>query len=179
MSTFCFGRFSRVTLHHILSMNTPATSTVSAAHFDVTTTTAPPTVQFWFIYVLLDLFFPVVSFEFCHPKGGFSRSVCFQFLGVRELSRKISSVVYRLYPWSGVFFLGSHLICLITKPFVPFMVALGLAHTVNSLADLFIRTFLTFDVVSCFVFGFLICNEGWFLCIAIIMTSNFSGLNVL
>ena len=94
IGTFCFWRFSRVTLHDILSMNTLATSAGSAADVDVTKITAPPTVQVWCIYVLLDLFFPVVSCDFCQPKGGFSRSVCLQFLGVRELSWKISSVVY-------------------------------------------------------------------------------------
>ena len=35
----------------------------------------------------------------------------------------------------------------------------------------FFRTFLIFGVVGCF--GFLMCNGGWLLCIAIIMTSDF------
>ena len=146
IGTFCFGRFSRVTLHDILSMNTPATCTGSAADVDVTKITAPPTVQVWCIYVLLDLFFPVVSCEFCQPKGGFSRSVCLQFLGVRELSWKISSVVYNFQPWSGgLFDFASHIFLYQTNcPIVPFMVALWLAHTVNSLADLFFRTFSMF-----------------------------------
>ena len=37
----------------------------------------------------------------------------------------------------------------------------------------FSRAFLIFDVVCCFFLGFLMFNEGWFLCIAIIMTSDF------
>ena len=82
-------------------LNTPATSSGSAADVDVTTITAPPTVQVWRIYVLLDLFFPVVSSEFCHPKGGFSRSVWLQLSGVCELSWKMSSVLYMFYAWSG------------------------------------------------------------------------------
>ena len=38
---------------------------------------------FLIFFIFLD---PVVSCEYCHPKGGFSRSVCLQLLGVRELS---------------------------------------------------------------------------------------------
>ena len=80
-------------------LNTPETSTGSAADVDATTITAPPTVQVWGIYVLLDLFPPVVSCDFCHPKSGFSRSVCLHLLGVRELSWKKTSVLYMFYAW--------------------------------------------------------------------------------
>ena len=46
-----------------------------------------------------------------------------------------------------------------------------LAHTVNSLADLFFERFW-FLMLYVVFFGILF-NEGWFLCTAIIMTSDF------
>ena len=45
------------------------------------------------------------------------------------------------------------------------------ALTGNSL-EFFFGTFLIFDVVSCCFCGFLMCNESWLSCIAIIMISD-------
>ena len=54
-----------------------------------------------------------------------------------------------------------------------------LSHIVDFLADLSFDRFLVFDTIGCYFCGFLWCNERWLFCISFILTSDFSGLNVL